>query len=128
MIEELSMSLMLLSILFPISYIPVFRKKEWVSFFDEEEAKIMEGYENDGKLIVIYTFFGAVLRCIGIAGIVNFVVIFTADIMWAKLLDMMTLGMIWLFFGSEYGVALFCGVIVGVWYFRKIKGRIRSLL
>jgi len=121
--EEITTCHMILSILFLISYLRVFRKKEWICNYDADELKVVNDCEDSGRIIIKYTFLGAVLRSVGLGGIVTFVMYITFSI-WHNVLNLMTWEILWIIMGNEYGFIFFCSALTTVLYFIKIKENI----
>ncbi len=106
------------------SYLTVFRKRVWVSDYNEEELRMYPEKEGEGHYIYLYTHIGAVIRSLGFGGIVMMILFLTKDL-WVQLVGSLTLGSIWLFTGgNEKALIGILGVVATLLYLKSIRNNV----
>lgn len=110
--------------LWAASYLTVFRKCVWMSYYNEEELRMYPDKVEKGHYIYLYTHLGAVIRSLGFGGIVMMILFLTKEL-WVQLVGSLTLGSIWLFTGgNEKALIGILGVVATLLYLKSIRNNV----
>lgn len=111
-----------MALLWFVSYHSSFKKKEWISYYDEEDLKLVPDCANRGYYKEYYTKTGAVIKSLGFGGFIAIIMILTdgfflvGGISWG-MLGLMDLDIGWL-------LVIGCSAVASRIYYGKIGDKI----
>lgn len=111
-----------MALLWFVSYHSSFKKKEWISYYDEEDLKLVPDCANKGYYKEYYTKTGAVVKSLGFGGFIAIIMILTDGLFLVGGISWGMLGLMDLDIGWMLVIA--CGAVASRLYYRRIEDEI----
>lgn len=111
-----------MSLLWFVSYLSVFKKKEWISYYDEEDLKLVPDCADRGYYKEYYTFVGAIIKSLGFGGFIAVILILTDGLFLVGGISWGMIGLMDLDFG--WLLVIVCGAIASRIYYKRIEDMI----
>ena len=111
-----------MAVLWFVSYHHSFKKKEWISYYDEEDLKLVPECANQGYYKEYYTLKGAVVRSLGFGGIIALILILTDGFFLVGGISWGMLSLLDIDFG--WVLVILAGIVSSRLYYRRIGDKI----